>query len=52
VEEIRALLRPFGAGFPVLGFLAFGEIGCYADSPQLHNKSISLLAGGMTVEQV
>jgi hypothetical protein len=45
-EEIQALLRPFGAGFPALGFLAFGEIGSNAGSPQLHNKSISLLVGG------
>jgi hypothetical protein len=47
VEEISALLRHFGPGFPVLGFLAFGEIGSNAGSPQLHNKSVSLLVGGL-----
>lgn len=45
-DEIRTLMRPFGTGFPLLGFLAFGEIGCYGNGPQLHNKSISLLVGG------
>lgn len=45
-DEIRALLRPLGSGFPVLGSLAFGEIGSYYQVPQVHNKSIGLLVGG------
>ncbi|MCD4689817.1 MAG: FIST C-terminal domain-containing protein, partial [Desulfuromonadaceae bacterium] len=44
--EIRSLVAPFGGQVPFLGLLASGEIGAYADVPQFHNKSISLLMGG------
>lgn len=45
-DEIRALLRSWDPHFPVLGFLALGEIGCYGNGPQLHNKGIALMVGG------
>jgi hypothetical protein len=45
-DEIRSLVGPFAGQVPFLGFLASGEIGAYADVPQFHNKSISLLMGG------
>jgi hypothetical protein len=46
LDEIRSLVSPFGGQVPFLGMLASGEIGAYADVPQFHNKSISLLMGG------
>lgn len=45
-DEIRSLVGPFAGQVPFLGLLASGEIGAYADVPQFHNKSISLLMGG------
>jgi hypothetical protein len=46
LDEIRSLVGSFGGQVPFLGVLASGEIGAYADVPQFHNKSISLLMGG------
>lgn len=45
-DEISSLIGPFEGQVPFLGLLASGEIGAYADVPQFHNKSISLLMGG------
>ncbi len=45
-DEIHSLLYPLKGQIPFLGILAYGEVGAYADVPQFHNKSISLLMGG------
>ncbi|MEW5954260.1 MAG: FIST N-terminal domain-containing protein [Bacillota bacterium] len=46
IEEINSLMKPLGSDLPVLGFLAFGEIGSSFTMPYFHNKSICLGIGG------
>jgi hypothetical protein len=46
-KELHAVQDALGADVPLLGCLAFGEVGAFAtEVPQFHNKSVLALALG------
>ena len=45
-KELKAIREAIGAEVPILGSLAFGEVGSYADVPLFHNKTTVIAVGG------
>lgn len=45
-RELKAIRETIGAEVPILGSLAFGEVGSYTDVPLFHNKTTVIAVGG------